>query len=147
VINAIVVDIDGTISNAEHRVHLVNGTQKKDWKLFNELSAFDPPYTWCVDLVKGMYVQGYAIIFLTAREGSRSTEKITRDWLDINVGIPYELMMRPYKDFRKDFIVKQEIYQTKVAPFYDVAFAIDDKQEVCDMYASMGLRVLNCNKI
>ncbi len=146
---AVIIDIDGTIADCNHRLHCVKPPMgvKKDWKKFYELAAIDMPYEWCVDLAKAMKAQGYTIIFLTAREGIQTNEDITRQWLDRNVGIEYVLMMRDKRDFRKDFIVKQEIYQLKVAPYYEIAFCIDDKPEVCNMYKSMGLRVLDCGVI
>jgi hydroxymethylpyrimidine pyrophosphatase-like HAD family hydrolase len=144
---AVICDLDGTLCNAEHRLQYVNGTQKKDWKAFNELSAHDEPYEWCLDLVHGMSARGYEIVFLTAREGSKATESVTREWLDRHIHFHYILLMRGAKDYRPDYIVKQEIYQTKIAPFYDVAFAIDDKEAVCSMYKSMGIRIFNCDKI
>lgn len=144
---AIIVDIDGTISNAEHRVHYVQTTGRKNWVKFNEQSAFDQPYEWCVDLVKGMHAAGYTIIFLTARAGTEELKTMTRAWLDQHVGIDYTLLMRPDKDYRPDFIVKQEIYQSHVAPFYEVAFALDDKEAVCNMYKTMGIRIFHCDII
>lgn len=144
---AIVCDLGGTLSNVEHRLHYVNGSQKKDWRQFNALSAYDEPYEWCRDLVHAMASEGYHVIFLTAREGSESTENITKNWLMRHVSCEYSLFMRGAKDYRSDFIVKQEIYQQHIAPFYDVAFAIDDKEAVCNMFRSMGIRVFHCDKI
>lgn len=144
---AIIVDLDGTLCDNSYRVQYVDGSQKKDWDKFNALSANDPVVEWCLDLVKGFDNQGYHIVFLTARQGTDSTKKITEEWLDRNVKpyVPhYSLVMRDVGDYRTDFITKQDLYMQKVAPFYDVAFAIDDKLSVCQMWRSLGIAALHC---
>jgi len=95
---AIIVDIDGTLSNNDHRRHFVDAnhpinekdrisqislentpypdekgfTWRPDWKSFNEQMVNDTPNEWCVTLVTQMSVPewGYppAIIFVTGRE-------------------------------------------------------------------------------
>lgn len=143
----IIVDLDGTIADNEYRVKYVDGSQKKDWNTFNALSAGDPVVEWCRDLVRGFHGLGYRIVFLTARSESKGTRDITAKWLQEHVGsyVPdYDLFMRAADDFRTDFITKEELYRTKVAPLYDVAFAIDDKQSVCTMWRGLGIPALHC---
>lgn len=144
---AIIVDLDGTLCDNAYRVKYVDGSQKKDWNKFNALSAGDPVIEWCRDLVKGFHYLGYRIIFLTARTESMGTRQITEKWLSDHIGpyVPdYDLIMRAEKDFRTDFITKQDLYMQHVAPKYDVAFAIDDKQAVCDMWRGLGITALHC---
>lgn len=144
---AILVDLDGTIADNEYRVKYIDGSQKKDWNTFNALSANDPVVPWCLDLVKGFAAQGYKIIFLTARSESKGTRKITEDWLAREVGPyvhGYDLIMRDARDFRTDFVTKQDLYNQHVLGRYDVAFAIDDKLAVCTMWRSLGIPALHC---
>ena len=42
--------------------------------------------------------------------------------------------MRLTGDFRKDSIVKREIYETHVQDNYFIEFVIDDRQQVVDMW-------------
>jgi predicted secreted acid phosphatase len=144
---AIIVDIDGTIANNSHRVRFVDGSQVKDWDQFNALSANDPVNEWCRDMVYGLHDQGYKIVFLTARNGSKETREMTERWLKANIrqDIPYVLYMREVGDTRTDFISKEEIYLVQIAPYYDVVMAIDDKRFVCDMWLSLGIVALHCS--
>lgn len=144
---AILVDLDGTIADNEYRVKYVDGTEKRDWDKFNALSAGDMVVPWCLDLVRGFHGLGYRIVFLTARSESKGTRDITAKWLQEHIGpyVPdYDLIMRDGKDFRTDFITKQDLYRQHVEHKYDVAFAIDDKLAVCTMWRGIGIPALHC---
>lgn len=52
--------------------------------------------------------------------------------------------MRKDGDFRKDSIVKEEIYREWIEPFHEVLFCIDDRKQVVDMWRSIGLTCLQC---
>jgi hypothetical protein len=47
--------------------------------------------------------------------------------------------MRHTKDLRKDSIVKGEIYDSVIAPNYNVFFVLDDRNQVVDFWRSKGL--------
>lgn len=147
---AIIVDLDGTLADATARLHHIQPApgDKKHWDLFNAESTNDPVIGWCLDLVKGYNSLGYKIIFLTARSESRGTRKITEEWLAREVGPyvhNYDLIMRDTRDYRVDFVTKQELYYKFVLGHYDVKLAIDDKQSVCMMWRSLGIPALHCS--
>jgi hypothetical protein len=50
-----------------------------------------------------------------------------------------ELIMRKWSDTRKDYIVKRELYEEFVAPFYTVRFVLDDRNSVVEMWREHGL--------
>jgi hypothetical protein len=52
--------------------------------------------------------------------------------------------MRPARDYRSDDIVKGEILDHMLADGFNPTMAIDDRQQVVDMFRSRGLRVLQC---
>ena len=143
---AIIVDIDGTLADITHRRHFVEG-EKKDWKSFNGAMAEDKLNLWCAELVETMYRQGYCIIFVTGRHAEY--KQLTDAFIKKHI-FPYQrywkLFTRNSGDYRKDTIVKQEIYEGDIEPYYDVLFAIDDRQSVVDMWRSIGLTCLQCDK-
>jgi hypothetical protein len=47
--------------------------------------------------------------------------------------------MREAGDSRKDSIVKQELYEKHIEPSYDVFVVLDDRNQVVDMWRSLGL--------
>ena len=138
---AIIVDIDGTLSDNTHRLHMFNDNIK-DWTEINERSRYDLPVLWCQDMVHMYAKEGYKILFVTGREAR--AEAVTREWLTryISPSVDYVLMMRGLTDTRPDFIVKHEIYLRDIAPFYEVAFCLEDRDSVTHMWRSIGLTCL-----
>jgi hypothetical protein len=51
-------------------------------------------------------------------------------------------MMRKQGDFRRDSIVKKEIYDNDIKGKFDVEFVLDDRQQVVDMWREIGLKCL-----
>ena len=65
----------------------------------------------------------------------------TATWLK-NHGVNYQhLYMRKKGDMRKDAIIKQEIYHELIRDKYNILFILDDRQQVVDMWRSLGLTV------
>jgi predicted kinase len=83
-----------------------------------------------------------AIILLSGRNDKFKAETI--EWLNKN-NIPFtELHMRKNGDFRKDTIVKQEMFDEFVRNKYDVEFVLDDRNCVVQLWRSLGL---NCFQV
>ena len=69
----------------------------------------------------------------------------TVEWLKKH-DVPYtDLFMRSDKDYRDDTVVKREIFEQKIKPFYEVLFAIDDRAKVVKMWREAGLVCLQCD--
>ena len=47
--------------------------------------------------------------------------------------------MRKQHDNRADWIVKKELFVDEISNIYDVKFVLDDRQQVVDMWRSLGL--------
>lgn len=142
---ALIVDVDGTTANVNHR-RRNKPDGKFDWKYFNDPMNMtgDTPNDWCRDLVKGMFHTGYRIIFVTGR--FEKNRYLTFEWFK-HYGVPAGfLFMRKDEDFRKDFVVKKELYEKFIKPKYNIKFVIDDRQQVVDMWRSIGLTCLQCAK-
>lgn len=139
---AIIVDIDGTFANCEHRRHFLAG-DKPDWKSFNESCVMDTVHEWCVHLAIGMQQQKIKLIFVSGRtEEFRSvTTGLIMDHLPMHSG----LYMRKDGDYRDDTVIKEEIYNEHIKDKYDILFCIDDRPKVCRMWRSLGLTVLQCD--
>lgn len=140
----ILFDLDGTIANIDHRrVHLEKDVP--DWKSFNDELHNDIPNEPIVELYKTLWeTKRFEIIIVTGRmEGAR---KITEEWLKSN-SIPFErIVMRPDKDFRPDHEIKKEILAKFKAENKDILFAVDDRQQVVNMWRNNGITCLQCDK-
>lgn len=104
------------------------------------------------ELIKTLNVETqYDIIFLSGREDIGNCREKTEKWLHDNVQFQYweslpgvkednwKLLMRKKGDHRPDEIVKKEIYETEIAPHYDVVAVFDDRDKVVKMWRDLGL--------
>lgn len=139
---AIIVDLDGTLANCDHRLHHLQKSPKNWSGFFEELGA-DKLNLWCSELVKSMKASGYTIILMTGRsdEYKGSTiEWLTRHKIEFDL-----LIMRAKNDFRSDTVVKRDLYQKEVAPHYRTLFCLEDRQSVVAMWREMGVTCLQCD--
>lgn len=133
--NAVLVDIDGTLAHMGNRGPF-------DWHKVG-LDDINPVVKYLVESISIMDEQT-RIIVLSGRDGCCEDE--TRDWLEY-YGVPYDmLLMRKQDDYRKDNIIKEEIYRNEIEPNYNVLFAIDDRLQVLDMWNKLGIFTLNVNQ-
>lgn len=139
--NAIIVDLDGTLCDVEHRVPQIRG-EHKNWNNFHELLIHDELNHWCFELIEAMSARGYKIIFITGRpENYRAS---TENWLKKH-NLKYEhLYMRAVLDFREDSDVKENIYFELVEASYQVLFVVDDRKTVVDRWRELKLICLQC---
>lgn len=123
---AVWVDVDGTLAERVHdlAVQPVRGP-------FEEHRVYeDAVIEHVADLVRMLHANGYKIVIMSGRTDACQFD--TERWL-VDNNIPYDdIFMRPFGDGRQDSIVKEELFWTKVAPKYDIEFALDDRQQVVD---------------
>jgi acid phosphatase class B len=136
---AIIVDLDGTLCDITHRKHYLD---VEDWNSFNAAMDDDPINPWCKKIIELFSNAGFSIIYITGRPDTYKSN--TLNWLRYNSCIIDALHMRPASDFREDFVVKKEIYDTKIKNNYNVLFCVDDRKQVTDMWRSIGLVCLQC---
>lgn len=128
---AVVVDIDGTLA-------LHNGRSPYDLHLCgNDLP--NPPVVMAVEHARA---GGARIIFCSGREDSARAD--TEEWLEIHVARTDDepLFMRAADDKRRDSIVKRELFDAHIRDRYEVAYVLDDRNQVVAMWRSLGLTVL-----
>ena len=144
---AILVDIDGTLADVDHRLHFIRGTEregkgKKDWHSFHDQCIHDQPNLWCMELVKIYKENGFTIILLTGR--GEDYRKQTLTWLSQH-NIPFdELHMRAKTTHLADYEVKKETYEKEIAPKYNIRFVLEDRASVVAMWREIGLTCLQC---
>jgi phosphoglycolate phosphatase-like HAD superfamily hydrolase len=139
----IIFDIDGTLADIAHRRAFLE-QEKPNWAAFNDAMGDDTPNTPVVSLYKTLWESGEYDIILTSGR-SEQDRKITEQWLTWNE-IPFgRLEMRQDKDNRADHIIKQEILDKLRAESKDILFAVDDRQQVVDMWRRNGITCLQCD--
>lgn len=142
--SCVVMDIDGTLANADHRLHLLpknhpDVNPEIAWRRFYEAAINDVPNHEIVALSNAMASVAPVYIFT---DRSYRDHKMTRDWLDMN-DIQFDLLvMRQDGDHRPDFVVKAEMLQQLRAEGYEPLFAVDDRKGVTKMFRDAGVRCL-----
>lgn len=147
----IICDIDGTISNYQHRKFILNGSPddrqsrpQVDWDRFHAAALDDHPIREVIKILKWAQFGGRTKIFLITGRPDRY-RSITSTWLTTHQ-VPYHrLLMRKQGDFRSDTVVKQEIFE-KHCKNYNVLFALEDRDKVVDMWRELGVRCLQVAK-
>jgi predicted kinase len=129
--NTIIVDIDGTLA---HRCD-------RQWFDYSKVDQDELDVT-VSGIVNAYAKMGYTILIVSGREATDECYHRTNTWLKKH-NIPfYDLMMRKEGDFRRDSIVKKEIYDNDIKGKFDVEFVLDDRQQVVDMWREIGLKCL-----
>jgi len=126
---AIICDLDGCLALLNGRSPFKPATCDED--LLNEPVA---------SVVRWAFDNGNKIIFMSGREARYSQPTIgflEKHGFYAKDGqhIPgYFLHMRQTGDFRKDSIIKRELYEKYVLGKYNVLFILDDRKQVVDMW-------------
>lgn len=139
---AVIVDLDGTLCNIDHRLHHVRTEGKKNWPAFFAGIPDDRVNHWCRELVSVMGMT-YNIVFCSGR-GEEYIDT-TVDWLEDKLDHnDWYLYMRPRGDFRDDKLIKEILLDFEILPRFKPLFAVDDRQRVVDMWRRRGITCLQC---
>ena len=151
----IIFDVDGTLRDASHRLHFIQG-EKKDWDGFYMACGDDEPIRHMINTMKQCILLGHNVMLWSGC--SDIARNVTVDWfLKENIAIrndPYSmkngmvgdyvvegLWMRNHGDFTKDEILKRswlEHYRV-FNPDDPITMTFDDRQRVVNMWRSEGI--------
>lgn len=126
---AVIVDIDGTLAHMTDR-------SPYDWSRVGE----DEVDKMILRLINTLFLNNLEIIVISGRDEVCRQETIK--WLRDN-GVSFnKLFMRANLDSRKDNVVKREIFEREIKPNYQIEFVLDDRNQVVEMWRSLGLKCL-----
>ena len=124
--DAIICDLDGTLALICDRNPYDAANCEKD--LVNE------------PVRSILQTSGKAIVFVSGREDQYKPQTLA--WLEKH-GIKFDdLHMRKSGDMRKDSLVKKDIYDQFILNKYNVAFVLDDRDQVVRVWRDLGLTCL-----
>lgn len=140
--NCIIVDVDGTIAN---------NTGVRDWMDFQTVYK-DAVKKEVLEVIDAFCLKHNPKIFIfSGRENTGLCFGETARWLNDKVFPDFpnfaksahnmSIVMRDERDYRKDAIVKQEMYDASVKGKFNVLAVFDDRNQVVDMWRSLGLQV------
>lgn len=122
---AVLFDIDGTLA-------LMN-------RSCFDFDKVDQDIVWqpVLEMLYNMKFLGHQIILITGRDAEAKPK--TLKWLEDNE-IPYnEIHFRDKGNNEKDFVIKKALYEEHIKPYYDVRFIFDDRNQVVNMWRTLGL--------
>lgn len=124
--NCIICDLDGTLA------------------LFGDANPYDRDFS--KDIINdtiALIVEKWDDVDIFIVSGRKDTFRDqTLAWLK-KADIPFDMLkMRKADDNRKDAIVKREIYEENIKNEYNVLFVLDDRNQVVEMWRSLGLTCL-----
>jgi predicted kinase len=130
--DAIIVDMDGTLA-------LLNGRNPFDASKCDR----DLPNQPVLDTIR-KWEPSVNIIVVSGRtdDCQPQTEKWLRQY-EVNYTA---IHLRKTGDQRKDAIMKEEIYRKHIEGKYNIKFVLDDRQQVVDMWRSLGLTVFQVDE-
>lgn len=125
---AVLCDLDGTLA-------LIHGRRPHD---ASNCDIKDLPNVPVIETVMAHHKAGRYIIFCSGREDKYRPE--TERFIAMHCkGLPYQLHMRKTHDFRKDAIIKEEIYQGEIEGKFNVLCVLDDRDQVVEFWRAKGL--------
>lgn len=126
---AFIADIDGTVALRYKR-------SPYDLSKVGQ----DKLNTPVANVVHGLSRFGWTVLYCSGREDS--CREATEKWISDN-GLPWAgdgfLHMRKTGDHRKDFIVKQELFDQFIRDKWNVQLVLDDRNRVVKMWRKLGL--------
>lgn len=131
--DAVIFDIDGTLA-------LMGKRGPFDW-----LSTYKDDVNQIVAEHLEFHIsKGRKVFILTGRD--EVCREVTEDWLDLHELDYDELYMRPKDDYRKDTIIKKEIYKREIEGKFNILAVYEDRISVSKQWNDMGLFVFNVNQ-
>ena len=143
----IIIDVDGTLLDIEHRLKFIKKSPK-DWEAFRDpkQKRWDEPIRPMLDLFAALYFSGNNVILASGR--CESEEEDTRkslasalksDFVLDDVNVPG--YFRKDKDRRNDTVVKAEMYDMMLSDKFRPTLVFDDRPSVIRMWKDIGIKV------
>ena len=123
--NCVIFDLDGTVM-------LHNGRLPFDWDKI-PTDILDPRMKKLIYTLE----ESTKIIFLTGRP--ESVRNATDNSINSVIWCNYELIMRPNNDNRSGEIVKKELWEKYIEPYYNTLCVFEDSNKCVDMWRDLGL--------
>lgn len=137
----VLVDLEGTLSDCGHRIH---HWQKQDYDTWNELFPQDKPRPEVIDLVVAL-AEKYEIYIATAKpfEYYSDVDKWLKKHLPLQT---VEILMRPDGNEQTSPDLKDSWVQALENEGKVIALAIDDREDVIDMYSEVGTPIVDVSR-
>lgn len=135
-----ILDIDGTLADGSHRLHLITEHTPKRWDEYFDLCDGDSPIEHMRHVTQALEAR-FVTVFVSGR-AERCREK-TQRWLAehgfYSGRYPLRLYMRPDGDHRNDDVLKIELLGKLRADGFEPIMAFDDRDRVVQAWRNAGV--------
>jgi hypothetical protein len=137
---AVIVDIDGVISDASQRQHFLNNPEgRRDWRGFFGAVGDDRPLR-AVPALLGLLDPELTVVLLSARPAW--VFEVTREWLERHM-IRWDLLvLRADDQYLGAAEFKRGVLHELRERGFVIEFALDDDESICAMYHDEDLLAL-----
>ncbi|MDQ4089280.1 MAG: hypothetical protein M3163_03100 [Actinomycetota bacterium] len=133
---AVVVDIDGVLSNADTRQHFLEDKGRRNWRAFFDACGEDTLIDEVGRLVE-LLDPGLVVVLLTGRP--LRVQSLTMDWLE-RYGVRWDLLiMRTSGDYSASREFKRATVKELRAHGFDLRLALEDDPRNREMFHEEGL--------
>ena len=134
---AILIDINGTLSDVSKVVHMIAGPEK-DWEgFFGAMNDSRIPVNPMVREIAKRFRDSHAIVLVSGAPDRYEAQ--TRQWLKRN-SVPFDaVFFRPDWDKRRGAQFKKTLYEKQLKNLYNVKLVLDDKEDACETWRGFGL--------
>lgn len=131
--SAIICDLDGTLALNDHGRSFYDASECDKDKCCDEVKV----------ILEVFYrFMGWDIAYVSGRSDAYRDK--TGLFLRVNHCPPGALFMRKDGDYRKDWIIKKEIFEEHIKNNYYVRFVLDDRKQCIDLWRGMGIKTFQC---
>lgn len=140
-----IFDIDGTLSDPDHRRHLVECDRaEQQWDVFYELCDKDGVNEPVMQVLEALHVHDAEIWFFTGRPESVRGKTLEWLWnytpLDAAQLENGQVVMRANGDYRPDNVIKQEMLDRMLPEDRARLVGVfDDRRRIVDMWRKNGI--------
>jgi phosphoglycolate phosphatase-like HAD superfamily hydrolase len=135
---AIVIDVNGTLSDVSRVIHFIQGAEK-DWEsFFDAMNDSRVPVNPMVKEMAKRFRNGHAVVLVSGAPERYQDQTVA--WLNRN-GIPFDaIFMRPDWDKRRGWQFKKTLFEKRLKNLYDIRLVLDDKEDACRTWREAGLQ-------
>lgn len=146
---AVLVDLDSTICNTQHRHHLINRDGPTDWEAYSMACDEDTVIEPVRKLLTMIFARDVLFLFVSGRNVCALGKTVK--WLDDHEVLYDAVYLRPRKNVMSNEEFKEHMLKTIIKRYtrmyedFEVELAIDDYLPTREMYERNGIPCLIVN--
>ena len=136
---ACIIDVNGCLGDTKAREHFIADPDNRNWPGFFDAMMSDKPVDMVHRFTNSLNDWPYYSHALLITGAPEKYRPMMVKWLE-TYQVKYDrLYMRPNGAYIKGYQFKKKLYEESIRHEYDVILALDDKQEVANVWREFGI--------